>query len=138
MEQIKIYCDGGSRGNPGPGASAFIVVQDSKIIFKASKFLRETTNNQAEYGGVVMALSWLKKNRNLIINNNLTIFLDSQLVTRQLKGIYKIKSNHLKILNAKIKNLEKQLLIFPNYVSIPRENNRLADALVSKEIDEKI
>ena len=54
-----IYCDGGSRGNPGPAASAFVVTEDGKTIFKDSKFLGVETNNVAEYTAVLLAIEWL-------------------------------------------------------------------------------
>lgn len=64
MPELIIYCDGGARGNPGPGAGAFIVEKEGKIIFKGSKYLGKTTNNTAEYQAVILALTWLIKNQN--------------------------------------------------------------------------
>ena len=138
MKRIRIYSDGGARGNPGPGAAAFVVVKGGKIVFKGSKFLGKTTNNKAEYMGVIMALSWLLNNEEFIDKKGVDVFLDSQLVTRQLNGFYKIKSKNLKPLILTVKNLMSRTLVRVNYFSLPRERNRLADALFNKEIDENI
>ena len=62
MTSLKIYCDGGSRGNPGPGAFAFIVKNKEQIIYKEAGTLGETTNNIAEYTAVLKALEWLARN----------------------------------------------------------------------------
>ena len=93
-KKIRVYTDGGARGNPGPAASAFVVTEDGKTIFKDSKFLGVETNNVAEYTAVLLAIEWLsdKKAKGEIIIN-----LDSQLVERQLNGFWKIKSPKLKI-----------------------------------------
>ena len=56
---VKIYTDGGARGNPGPAAAAFVVVADGKVIYKDSKFLGISTNNEAEYRALIIALEWL-------------------------------------------------------------------------------
>ena len=58
-DQILIHTDGGSRGNPGPAACAFVVEKADREIFKSSKYLGHQTNNHAEYSGVILALNWL-------------------------------------------------------------------------------
>lgn len=135
---LKIYTDGGARGNPGPGAAAFVVVENGHVIFKGARFLGKTTNNQAEYNGVIMALAWLLNNKKVAANNDVSIFLDSQLIARQLGGFYKIKSENLKPLVERIKNLSNKIPLNVSYSTVPREKNRLADAMVNKEIDENI
>ena len=135
---LKIYTDGGARGNPGPGAAAFVVVEAGRVIFKGSRFLGKTTNNKAEYNGVIMALAWLLNNKSAAANKDVFIFLDSQLIARQLGGFYKIKSENLKPLVKRIKSLLKKIPVNVNYSTVPREKNRLADAIVNKEIDENI
>ncbi len=123
-----IYCDGGSRGNPGPAASAFVVTEDGKTIFKDSKFLGVETNNVAEYTAVLLAIEWLsdKKAKGEIIIN-----LDSQLVERQLNGFWKIKSPKLKLLADEIKSKAVKVKFVWNY----RIKNILADDLVNEELD---
>ncbi len=134
---LKIYSDGGSRGNPGPSAGAFAVIEDSKIIHKGAKYLGTKTNNEAEYFGVILALEWLKENKDRIKESNtVNFFLDSELVTRQINGIYRVKVDNLKPLYIKVKNLLKELKINGKFISIPREQNKIADLLVNMEIDE--
>lgn len=135
-EVISIYCDGGSRGNPGPAAGAFVALDKGRVVHKHSKFLGSVTNNFAEYTAVLMALEWLAKNKN--IKRKIYFYLDSQLVVRQLSGVYKIKSQHLKPLFAKIIKTQRNMNKDVKYFSVPREKNKLADKLVNKMIDENL
>lgn len=132
---LKIYCDGGARGNPGPAASAFVVIEDSKVIGKGSRFLGKTTNNVAEYQSVILALKWLKDNQSSIANEKALMVLDSELVTSQLSGNFKIKSESLRSLYLTAKNLEKKISAKISYSWSPRTKNKLADFLVNKELD---
>ncbi|MFZ3301465.1 MAG: ribonuclease HI family protein [Microgenomates group bacterium] len=127
-----IYCDGGSRGNPGPAASAFVVTQDGNTIYKGSKFLGTETNNVAEYTAVSIAIDWLidEKTKDEIIFN-----LDSQLVERQLNGFYKIKNEKLKVLADQIKDKIKTSNLNIKFQWGYRTNNTLADDLVNEELD---
>lgn len=135
---IKIYTDGGARGNPGPSAGAFVVILDGRIIHKNALYFGVRTNNEAEYGALIAALSWLSKNKTLVKNKAAIIYMDSELVVKQLTGLYKIKNNNLKILANKVKTLEKKIEGEVFYKSIVREKNRLADTLLNKKIDEKL
>ena len=130
---LKVYTDGGSRGNPGPSASAFVVLAGEKIIYKGSKFLGKRTNNQAEYNAVIIALKWLSKNSGQ--GKKVLFYLDSELVVRQLTGVYKIKDLKLGKLAEQIKLIESKLDLVVSYTSIVREKNQLADKLVNKELD---
>ena len=135
---LKIYCDGGARGNPGSSASSFVAIRHGKIIFKSSKFLGKTTNNVAEYNAVLMALVWLLEEGPDIENSSIFLYLDSELVFKQLRGDYKIKSSNLKPLAMKVKALESKLKKNINFILIPRNQNSLADTLVNKEMDANI
>lgn len=129
---LKIFTDGGSRGNPGPAAiGVYILGENGKEILKLGKRIGETTNNVAEYSAVITALEWLVENSSL--NNLLQIhfFLDSLLVVNQLNGKFKIKEEHLRNLIIKIKNLEKKFNCKINYSHIPREKNSVADFMVN-------
>lgn len=134
---IKIYCDGGARGNPGPAAAAFVVVDKGKVVHRESRYLGVATNNVAEYRAVQMALAWLVNNSNHPDGNNVSLFLDSQLVTRQLSGLYKIKSKNLRPIIASVKDLEQKTKAKIIYKAVLRSKNRLADFLVNKVLDEK-
>lgn len=129
-----IYCDGGSRGNPGPAASAFVVTQNETVVHKEGKYLGIETNNFAEYSAVLMAVTWLSKNLT-ISHQPLIINLDSQLVERQLNGFYKIKNKKLKEIFDKIKleigNCGLEIAFKWGY----REKNTLADQLVNETLD---
>lgn len=127
-----IFCDGGSRGNPGPAASAFVVTQDGSVIFKGSKFLGNETNNVAEYTAVSIAIDWLITEK---VNSEIIFNLDSQLVERQLNGFYKIKNNRLKILADEIKSKIVSSKLKIKFQWGYRTNNTLADDLVNQELD---
>lgn len=131
MDEIVIYSDGGSRGNPGPAASAFVVTKNDQVIFSQSRYLGETTNNVAEYTTVLMIVEWLAKN----MSDSVLVNLDSRLVERQLKGQYKVKEQKLEDIFLDIKHV-----ILKNKINIKliwhyRETNHLADELVNKELD---
>ena len=138
QQSLKIYCDGGARGNPGPGASAFVVTKDTKVVYGESRFLANTTNNFAEYNAVLMALNWLQKNEKFSRGKTSVLLLDSELVVKQLNGEYKIKNEKLKLLAMQAKKLEEKLGRKVFYKSIPRSKNVLPDSLVNKEIDENL
>jgi ribonuclease HI len=137
MANLRIYTDGGARGNPGLSASAFVVVLNGKVIYKDAKFLGISTNNEAEYAGVLMGLEWLSSNKHLLNKTSPTFCLDSELVTRQIIGAYKVKSQNLFPCAKRVKDLLKKLETKVNFISISREENRLADALLNAKIDEK-
>ena len=129
---MDIYSDGGARGNPGPAACAFVVLENGKVIHKDSKFLGKATNNQAEYQGVILALNYL-----ITQSTNLQIrfFLDSELVAKQLTGLYRVKDSDLKKLFLEIQKILEKIsgkIIFKN---IPRTKNKLADFLVNETLD---
>ncbi len=133
MKEIKIYTDGGSRGNPGPAACAFVIYENDQILFEKSLFIGTTTNNVAEYSGVLSAIDWcLMSNVECLIS----FYLDSELVVKQMKGEYRIKDERLKILYDKIKSsiINHQLSIKFNHV--PRAQNARADYLVNQELDQ--
>jgi ribonuclease HI len=134
-----IYTDGGARGNPGPGGAAFVVVEDGKILHKESKFLGISTNNEAEYAAIIMAFEWLKNNYLSLKDKKVMIFLDSQLVARQLSGTYRVKSINLKPFYKKVRSLMNDLSqINISIKSVEREKNKLADKMVNLALDENL
>jgi len=100
-----------------------------------SKFLGTNTNNFAEYQGVLLALNWLpenlKKNREKVV----MFILDSELVVRQLNGIYKIKKPELQTLSLSIKKLIDELGVEIVFKNVPRAQNKIADSLLNEELD---
>jgi ribonuclease HI len=132
---IVIHTDGGARGNPGPSACAFVIEDNGKIIHKGSKNLGINTNNFAEYSAVLLALEWIKNNMPKFAGKPICLYSDSELMVRQLNGIYKIKNENLKILNEKISSLVKKLNLNICYKHVLRHNNKTADQLVNEELD---
>jgi len=131
---LQIYTDGGSRGNPGKSACAFVVVKDGVEVHKDSKYLGIGTNNFAEYQGVIVALNWLLGNEKYK-NSNVEFFLDSELVVRQLNGRYKVKNVNLQKLFNEIKDSIKGLNGKVSFSNVPREDNSSADALLNETLD---
>lgn len=131
--EIKVYCDGGARGNPGPAAASFVVVNsDGKVVGQKGFFLGKATNNVAEYKGVLAGLSWLAQNRK---GHNATFYLDSQLIVNQLSGKFKIRNKQLLDLAVRIRSVEKEIGGKISYRSVRREKNKLADFLVNKTLN---
>jgi ribonuclease HI len=131
-EKLIIYCDGGSRGNPGPAGLGVVIYDENKSkVFEISEFLGVTTNNQAEYKGVLQAI---KKAQELKAKE-LIFYLDSELIVKQMKGQYRVKNKDLLPLYMEIRKyiLEFQKVEF-NHVR--REYNEEADALANKAMDE--
>jgi ribonuclease HI/ADP-ribose pyrophosphatase YjhB (NUDIX family) len=126
-----IYSDGGSRGNPGPSAAAFVIINGESVVDQGGEYLGITTNNQAEYHGVRLGL---ERASSLGIKD-IEFRIDSMLVVNQLRGIYKIKNRELWPINERIQTL---LSSFDSvkFKHVPRELNTMADALVNKFLDE--
>ena len=135
---LKIFTDGGARGNPGPAGAGFVVLCGDEVIYEGSKFLGTKTNNQAEYLALIMALTWVSENTKIVGKKEINFFLDSQLIVRQLNGVYKIKSANIKTLAMTAKSLISKIENKIKFVFTPREKNKLADALVNKAMDEYV
>lgn len=134
---LTIYTDGGSRGNPGPSACAFAAEFAGETIKKGSKYLGTATNNVAEYEGVLLALNWLTSVGDKIEFKEVLFILDSELIVKQFKGVYKIKNKNLLKINIEINKLIKDLNKNIYFKHVPREKNKLADSLVNEELDKR-
>jgi ribonuclease HI len=132
-QTVIVNTDGGARGNPGPAACSFIVSKNEKVLFKNAFYLGTATNNIAEYTAVLKALEWLRDNNYL--DKNIIFKIDSELVVRQLNGLYKVKDTNLKKIYDKIKFLERNFFFKVSYNHVFREENFLADRLVNEELD---
>lgn len=128
--EYKLFSDGGARGNPGPSASAYLLYENNKIIEFDSKFLGNSTNNIAEYTALLIGLEYVVK-KNI---KEITCFLDSELVVKQLKGEYKVKHENLKPIFEKISKLICQFSKI-EFVHIERSKNFFADKLVNITLD---
>ncbi len=124
--------DGGSRGNPGPSGIG-VVIEDAKtgqVLEEHAKFLGRTTNNQAEYQAVILALS-----RAVALGaKEIEIVADSELLIKQAKGEYRVKNPDLQLRFREMKGLEAQLGRV-QYRHVRREFNKAADALANKAMD---
>ena len=132
---LKIYCDGGARGNPGSAAAAFVVERQGRVIFKNAKFLGNATNNVAEYSAVLLAMKWLSNFSEKEFEEVLFV-LDSELVVKQLTRLFKIKNENLRSLYFSVKEEEKKIPLRISFAAVPRNKNRLADLLVNRKLDE--
>ena len=127
----ELYVDGASRGNPGPaGAGALIKDPSAKVVRRLKKFLGRTTNNVAEYSALVLGL---EAARSMGIDR-ISVFADSELIVKQLNGVYKVKSEDLRPLYEKASALSKGFKEF-SIKHIYREKNAAADALSNEAID---
>ena len=124
---LVIYTDGASRGNPGPGAIAFLILDGrGEILRKHKHFIGVCTNNVAEYRALIAALERARK-----LGDEVSCFSDSKLMINQLKGKYKVKKKHLKELFEKVKALEK------GFRKVEYSNVRRTDPVI-KRVDRMV
>lgn len=129
--EVTIYSDGGSRGNPGPSAAGFVIVNaEHDVVAEGGEFLGITTNNQAEYHGVRIGLEKAIE----LGHKRVQFKIDSMLVVNQLTGQYKVKNRELWPIHERIREL---LTHFERvtFTHVPRELNQLADGMVNKTLD---
>jgi ribonuclease HI len=129
----QLFTDGASKGNPGPAGAGWILVNDrDSVPLKDSKYLGEATNNEAEYQALILGL----KNALSHGVQQVCIQMDSELLVRQLNGLYRVKNPRLAVYFQEVRDL---LVIFSNYdiIHIPREQNREADGMANEAIRKK-
>jgi ribonuclease HI len=124
--------DGGSRGNPGPAAYG-VVIRDPRgeIVTRLKKYIGRTTNNVAEYYGLIAALDYAQSKHIRALH----IESDSELLVKQMRGQYKVKSGDLKPLFERAKKMSQSFASF-QIRHVYREQNREADALANEAMDE--
>ncbi len=131
--ELTIYSDGASRNNPGEAGAGAHIVRDGKTVEGLARYLGTTTNNIAEYTAAIMGLEYAVKQG----ARRVRLFADSELLVKQINGQYKVKNEGLKPLHGKVKELIAKIgSVEVQY--IPREQNKEADALANRAIDEKI
>ena len=128
-----LFSDGGARGNPGPAGSGAVLYDEKKLVDFTGKFIPISTNNIAEYTGLIIGLKLAIKK----CFTELTCYLDSELIVKQLNNEYKVKSPELKKLKAKVDKLIESFSTI-NFEHIPREKNALADRVVNLILDTKL
>jgi len=129
---VVMHIDGGSRGNPGPAACA-VVVKDAagNPLTAFSRFLGRTTNNVAEYEGLLAGLDYALRQK----HPNLKVFSDSELLVRQIQGRYKVKNPDLKPLHQRAREMIARFEAF-SIEHVRREQNREADRLANHALDD--
>ena len=150
MTKLLLNTDGGSRGNPGPAAYGYVIQDITSsaglpasvgslptsgagiILEKCGKYLGVTTNNQAEYQGLLAGVKWVVDNEP---SADLLIKMDSLLIVNQIKGLYKVKSPELFPIFQEVRGLLSKL---PSWTisHTYREGNAIADSLVNQALDE--
>jgi ribonuclease HI len=133
-DQLVIYIDGASRGNPGrAGAGVWITNGEGRKISEVSRYLGHKTNNEAEYWALLLGLREARR----LGGEALQIFTDSELVERQIKGVYRVKDLNLKALH---KTVLQSLKTFSSFTieSIPRNENKEADYLANQAIQRRM
>ena len=133
LEAAKLFTDGGSRGNPGPSAIAFVICKlDNSVVEKSGEYIGDTTNNQAEYQALIMGL----KRAQQLGAKKLAVNLDSELVVKQINGLYKIKNAELLPHYQAVKELAGQFEQI-TFQHVPRALNARADKEVNRILDKQ-
>ena len=127
---IRLFVDGGARGNPGHAGIGVVIKSDGKNLSELKEYIGEKTNNEAEYMALIHGL-----NQAAMHGKKIIVFSDSELMVNQINGDYKVKQTHLKSLIEKVK-LERQKFSSFEISHIPREENKEADKLANEAIDE--
>jgi len=132
-EHLVAHVDGGARGNPGPaGFGVVIEDQHGACIAEFSRYLGHRTNNFAEYSGLVAALVYVLEHK----HSALRVLSDSELMVRQMNGVYKVRSPELRPLYDEAKQLARKLQWF-RIEHVRREKNAEADRLANEAMDRK-
>jgi ribonuclease HI len=131
-QTVVIYTDGASRGNPGPASiGIYVINSNGEEVYQRAETLGEQTNNFAEYMAVVRSMEIAQ------IHNvtKITFKSDSQLLVRQMTGIYKVKNANIKPLFQRCKELEEKF-VDVQWIHVPRNENKQADSLANLALDD--
>lgn len=134
LSKAKLYADGGSRGNPGPSASGFVILDmENNVVKEEGVYVGVTTNNQAEYKALIFGLQAALE----MGISELEVYMDSLLVINQVQGIWKLKNVDLMPLHAEIIKLLPQFDRV-KLAHVPRALNKLADGMVNQCLDSRL
>ena len=129
MEELTIYVDGASAGNPGKAGVGVVFFREGEKVKECSQYIGITTNNVAEYMAVIFAMQ-----EALIMGvRNIAVFTDSELVANQVNGVYKVKDNNLFRLYKQVQHLKTGFKKF-DITHIERASNKEADKLASESL----
>jgi ribonuclease HI len=131
---LKLFTDGGARGNPGPAAIGIVIKDEhGKVLHKYAEYIGETTNNQAEYKALIKGLELIRD----LKPSEIHCYLDSELVVKQMRQEYKVKDAGLQSLFIKAWNLAVTLGKV-KFSHIPRTQNEEADEILNQELDRRV
>ena len=130
---VTLYTDGAARGNPGPAGIGVVALKGEEEIFTISRYVGHATNNMAEYLAVIAGLEEAAD----LAATEVTVLLDSELVERQLTGVYRVKDSKLKVLYSRA---AKAAASFERcfFLHVPREKNEVADRLANEALDKAL
>jgi ribonuclease HI len=129
--KARLFTDGGSRGNPGPAAAAYVLEADDGTVLAAhGEAIGVATNNVAEYRALVAGLEQARD----VGVDDLEVVADSELVVKQMRGEYKVKNAALRQLSLRAADLARSIGNV-RYTAVRREHNELADQLVNEALD---
>lgn len=135
MKNAQVWTDGGSRGNPGHAAIGLHIRYSNGETYSENKYIGDKiTNNQAEYTALLCAIKHLVAEGDV---EKVLVYADSELMVKQIKGLYMVKDTKIKVIYDKI------IKMLPNFkefaiMHIPREQNKFADSLVNESLDRKL
>jgi len=133
-KRLSLFTDGACRGNPGNGgAGAVLVGENGEVVSTAKRFLGHCTNNIAEYQALILGLGEALGRGATAIS----IYLDSELIVRQIQGVYRVKNPTLKPLMADVCALLDRFDTW-QIAHVPRSENAMADKLANEAIDEAL
>jgi len=139
IKRVRIYTDGGARGNPGPAGSGAAIKflhedgTEGELLAAVHEYIGETTNNQAEYHAIVIGLTRAVE----LGAEEVDLVMDSELAVKQLNGEYRVKNPGLAVQYLKVHNLLQHFKSV-RIRHVRRERNKEADALVNAAIDEHL
>jgi ribonuclease HI len=129
--KARLFTDGGSRGNPGPAAYAFVLeAEDGTVLDARGEAIGVATNNVAEYSALIAGLERAVE----VGVDELEVVSDSELMVKQMRGEYKVKNRALQDLFLEASRLARNLGRV-TYTAVRREHNELADSLVNEALD---
>lgn len=128
---LKVFTDGGSKGNPGPSSIGMVFYLDGKKVFHHHESIGVATNNDAEYTALIRALEFIVKDHKEKGIEKVQFHSDSSLMVNQVNGLFKVKNGKIKEYILKIRGLEQEAGIPLTYTYVPREQNKEADLLVN-------
>jgi len=132
--RLRIFCDGAARGNPGPaGAGAVLYTADGRLVERLGRYLGHKTNNHAEYQGLLLGLQRAVE----LGAREVEVYADSELLVRQLRGEYRVRSKGLLPLWQRARELLGRFDRV-RLAHVPREKNREADEMSNRAIDERL